>query len=661
MIALPKMHSSNTSSPQFSHPKYRPDIDGLRAIAVLAVLGFHAYGVTGGFSGVDIFFVISGFLISTIIFENLQNETFQFNEFYQRRIRRIFPSLLLVLITCLVLGWVTLFADEYQELGKHTLGGAGFVSNLVLWGESGYFDVAAEKKPLLHLWSLGIEEQFYILWPFIAYLLWRFRQHFLKTIAILIAISFCINVLLIQFNSVATFYLPLTRFWELLVGAAVADVMLNKRQYLPPIEKHANGLSMLGLLLLIVSIAFLKKDMAFPGWWALMPVFGAALLIMAGPNSWVARKILSNRILVWFGLISFPLYLWHWPLLTFVRILSGHTRWMMNAAIALSILLAWLSYRYLERPIRQGSNTTNKSIGLVALMVVVALCSSSIYLAQGFESRIDDGTQGKLAQQYRSQLMWPESYNHSAECIAKYGSEQYCMIADINRPPTAALIGDSHANHFYPGLSEYFKNHGGNLLLLGAGACAPFIGIDRVTVPPAPNYNCYQKNTSVFQHVLHDQNIKTVVISFRHNLTFASDFIFKDQLGELKTSDKYEASVGAMVRTIKALEAAGKQVVLIYDTPDLSQDIKLCSFKRPYLYQKSECQLDQIAFREDFEPYNNFIDAVRRETNVTVFDTRPYLKGNFPVDSEGNLNYRDSTHLSHHGSLFFADKYNFLK
>ena len=328
------MHIPNSSAPILAHPKYRPDIDGLRAIAVLSVLGFHAYGVTGGFSGVDIFFVISGFLISTIIFENLQNETFQFNEFYQRRIRRIFPSLLLVLIICLILGWIILFADEYQELGKHTLGGAGFVSNLILWGESGYFDVAAEKKPLLHLWSLGIEEQFYILWPFIAYLLWKFRQHFLKAIAILIAMSFCINVLLIQFNSVATFYLPLTRFWELLVGSAVADVMLNRRQYVPFIEKHANGLSMLGLVLLIVSIAFLKKSMAFPGWWALMPVLGSALLIMAGPNSWVARKILSNHILVWFGLISFPLYLWHWPLLTFVRILGGHTRWAINIAIA---------------------------------------------------------------------------------------------------------------------------------------------------------------------------------------------------------------------------------------------------------------------------------------------------------------------------------------
>ena len=401
--------------------------------------------------------------------------------------------------------------------------------------------------------------------------------------------------------------------------------------------------------------------MVFPGWWALMPVLGSALLIMVGPNSWVARKILSNRILVWFGLISFPLYLWHWPLLTFVRILGGHTRWAMNIAIALSILLAWLSYRFLGRPIRQSSNATNKSIGLVLLVLIIALCSSGIYLAQGFEFRINDGAQGKLAQQYRSQLMWPESYNHSAECIAKYGSEQYCMIADINRPPTAALIGDSHANHFYPGLREYFKKHGENLLLLGAGACPPFIGVDRATLPPAPNYNCLQKNTLVFQHVLHDQGIKTVVIAFRHNLTFSPDFIFKDQIGGLKTSDNHEASVGAMVRTIKTLEASGKRVVLVYDTPDLSQDIKLCTFKRPYLFQESECQLDQILLREDFESYDNFIDTVRRETNVTVFDTRPYLKGNFPVDFVGNLNYRDSTHLSYHGSLFFAGKYNFLK
>ena len=191
---MPKSEDPNS---HLTHPKYRPDIDGLRAIAVLSVVGFHAFGITGGFAGVDIFFVISGFLISTIIFENLQRNSFNFLEFYQRRIRRIFPSLLLVLISCLVFGWFTLFADEYAQLGKHVASGAGFISNLVLWSESGYFDGAAESKPLLHLWSLGIEEQFYFFWPIFAFLLWRLRAHFVWVTLALIVLSFGANIWLI--------------------------------------------------------------------------------------------------------------------------------------------------------------------------------------------------------------------------------------------------------------------------------------------------------------------------------------------------------------------------------------------------------------------------------------------------------------------------------
>ena len=208
------------------HPKYRPDIDGLRAIAVLAVIGFHVFGVMGGFTGVDIFFVISGFLISTIIFENLEHNSFSFNQFYQRRIRRIFPSLLLVLVACIFFGWVVHFADEYELLGKHISAGTGFISNLVLWSESGYFDVAAEKKPLLHLWSLGIEEQFYIFWPIFAWLMWKFRAHFLWLAIVLACISFGLNIWQVRVDTVAAFYSPLTRFWELLEGACLAYVML---------------------------------------------------------------------------------------------------------------------------------------------------------------------------------------------------------------------------------------------------------------------------------------------------------------------------------------------------------------------------------------------------------------------------------------------------
>ena len=207
---------------------YRPDIDGLRAIAVLAVIGFHAFPawIRGGFVGVDVFFVISGYLISTILLAGMERGSFRFSQFYIRRIRRIFPALIVVLLACMVAGWLVLFSFEYKALGKHVAGSAAFVSNFVLWNEAGYFDKAAETKPLLHIWSLGIEEQFYIVWPLLLYLTWRFRTATLALLLLLLLGSFVLNVHAVGIDPAADFFSPLTRFWELMAGAVLAYLSL---------------------------------------------------------------------------------------------------------------------------------------------------------------------------------------------------------------------------------------------------------------------------------------------------------------------------------------------------------------------------------------------------------------------------------------------------
>jgi peptidoglycan/LPS O-acetylase OafA/YrhL len=227
--------------PHLAHPKYRPDIDGLRAIAILPVVIFHAFPsiMPGGFIGVDIFFVISGFLISSIIFSSLERDRFSLVEFYTRRVRRIFPALILVLISCLAFGWFVLFADEYQQLGKHTAAGAGFIQNFILWRESGYFDNSAETKPLLHLWSLAIEEQFYIFWPLLLAFVWKRHWSFLRITAVIAAFSFAANIyLILRGHPTAAFYLPFSRFWELMVGGVLAYVVLHRPQL---IEKHKDA------------------------------------------------------------------------------------------------------------------------------------------------------------------------------------------------------------------------------------------------------------------------------------------------------------------------------------------------------------------------------------------------------------------------------------
>ncbi|MDP3331881.1 MAG: acyltransferase, partial [Methylococcaceae bacterium] len=336
------------------------------------------------FIGVDIFFIISGFLISTIIFSNLESDNFSFVEFYSRRIKRIFPALLLVLIACFAAGWFVLLADEYKQLGKHIAGGAGFVSNFLFWQESGYFDNAADTKPLLHLWSLGIEEQFYIVWPLLLWFAWQQRLNLLTITLTVLIISFALNISKVHSEAVAAFYSPQTRFWELLTGSVLAYVSLYKQNLLPTLRQRLDSWlsiiicaeepsikgntlrsvqSLLGMMLITVGMMVITKEKAFPGWWAVLPAMGAVLIISAGLGAWFNRAILANKVLVWFGLISFPLYLWHWPLLSFARIMEGDkpSQGVRLAAIVISVVLAWLTYKLIEKPIRFGNHSKAKT------------------------------------------------------------------------------------------------------------------------------------------------------------------------------------------------------------------------------------------------------------------------------------------------------------
>jgi peptidoglycan/LPS O-acetylase OafA/YrhL len=638
--------------------KYRPDIDGLRGIAVLSVVGFHAFGVTGGYIGVDIFFVISGFLITTILLTNLEKNNFSLLDFYYRRVKRIFPALILVLLFCIIFGWFTLYPDEYKHLAQHTLGSIGFVSNFILWNESGYFDIEAEKKLLLHLWSLSIEEQFYLLWPFLIWLLWQFRRYLLIIILFTLLCSFLLNIWFVNKDIVTVFYSPVTRMWELIIGGVLAYLTLFNKKITNLFVLNSNIISITGILILAACISFYHKNLIFPGWWALLPILGTSLLIISGPTTVIGEKLLSNTVLVWFGLISYPLYLWHWPLLTFAKILTEDLKSIKILIVVVAILLSYLTYKFVEKPIRAKTNSRKIIIFLIINFIIIGLISLYITMNNGVESRIDDmNSQGQTAK-YQAQIKWPESYNRDDACSKVFGGDQYCLIHNINLPPTDALIGDSHANHFYFGLSHYLAQRGRNLLFLGAGGCAPFFDIDRVSKPSEANFDCYQRTNKLYIDILNNKNIKTVFISFYHNLTFDNSFIFKDRRNEINVNDPYLATTAAFKRTIQMFEKNGKQVVLIYDLPNLSTDIKKCAFQRPY-QMLSKCDLESISMINDFALYDKMILEVQKDTSLSIFDTRPFIAGNFPIDKSKNLNYRDATHLSKSGSLFFSDKFNF--
>jgi peptidoglycan/LPS O-acetylase OafA/YrhL len=407
-------------------PPYRPDVDGLRGLAVIAVVLFHAFPAIapGGFVGVDVFFVISGFLITRIIVDGIHDGTFTFSGFYARRIRRIFPALALVLTTVLAAGWFLLHADALQRLGTHVAAGALFLSNFALWRESGYFDGDGETKPLLHLWSLGIEEQFYLAWPLTLYAAWRWRLSLGWVTAALAAASFLLNIYQTRIDLAGPFYSPFTRLWELLLGASLFFAMPA-----PPAGAPAAGpggtawpwpnvRAIGGLALIAVAVLALDRTSVFPRWLALLPTVGAALVLSARP-AWLNRTLLSWPPLVGAGLISYPLYLWHWPLLSFARIAMSDTPplGVRVLLVGVSVMLAWGTFAWLETPVRFGRARKHAVPALVASMALILLAGVLADRAGGWPERsINRGTRAAFLQYYERMRQRGIAGAYRAEC-----------------------------------------------------------------------------------------------------------------------------------------------------------------------------------------------------------------------------------------------------
>lgn len=615
-----------------THPKYRADIDGLRAIAVLSVVLFHAIRVKGGFIGVDIFFVISGYLISTIIFGNLNRNNFSFVEFYSRRIKRIFPALLFVLLASYTFGWFVLLGDEYKQLGKHIAGGAGFVSNFILWNESGYFDNAAMTKPLLHLWSLGIEEQFYIIWPLLLWVTWKQCINFLVITISLAVISFLLNISNVKADAVATFYSPQTRFWELMIGSILAYLTIGNRSILINIkQQYFNVLSFFGVALITVGLIFITEENAFPGWWALLPTLGAVLIISAGAKAWFNRVILSNRVLVWFGLISYPLYLWHWVLLSFARILEYQrpSFEIRITAILISILLAWVTYKFIEKPIRFGTQGNFKTAALLALMIVTGLLGYHCYKADGLTFRsaterviLNEGEIGNdLFDKYqREKFSLCTSLDLRKEAT-------WCFQSKKNEQVNIAIIGDSHAAHLFLGLAEELDEI--NVATYSMEGSLPILNNKR-----------FKK---IFEHVINNQSITTIIISAYWN----------KRIKEVPQGSSLEIELR---QTIDRLTKANKYVYITDDVPKFSFSPKKCKYADT-IFHEDTCEENSRYFYKKYQDYIIILEsAVKTRAKVRLIKTSQYFcdEKNCNMAKDGFLLYRDRTHLSINGSRYVA-------
>lgn len=676
------MHSyqsitQNTAHQQ--HLEYRPDIDGLRAIAVLSVIVFHAFPniLKGGFVGVDIFFVISGFLITSILIKDLLQGVFSIRTFYIRRIRRIFPALILVLAFCYIFGWFALYQNEFIELAKHIAAGAAFISNFALWQESGYFDKVAETKPLLHLWSLGVEEQYYIVWPVLLCVFWRAHFRFLALIGCIAGISLIAGVYLSHIDMVQAFYAPWTRFWELLAGGILAYLNVKKLSLLESraaildkpfdTEKYwlirklgslgiNNIKSLIGGLLIAFSVFALSRGMKFPGWWALFPVAGACLIIAAGPRAWLNKFVLSHPMLVWVGLISYPLYLWHWPLLSFAQVMESKlpSLTVRFVAVIAAFTLAWGTYYFVERPIRGGKNTQIKVFSLIFFMLAIALLSIDTYLKAPAPAPVVNTTTATTSLIYTS-------------CAFEGKAKSYCLTLAPDRPVDSVLIGDSHAGHLMPGFMDIYSAENRNLAIQWGGDCLPFF-----QDPEKKTFSsvCDQH---LINHALllakESFSVRTVILSSyaiakiqqrAESMNRAEGYVNNPSPQAVKTNaSKFRQ---AMFDTFQNLGAAGKEVIYLVDVPELYFDPQEC-FSRPLELPGHKARFPCAISRHDFESRNSEYHQLITEArlafpNIKFIDTYKHLcdeKLCYAI-MNNELLYKDRDHLSAAGSRYLAQK-----
>ena len=658
---------------------YRLDIDGLRAVAVLAVIAFHYFPslMPGGFIGVDIFFVVSGFLITTLVINEQDENTFNYREFFVRRGRRLFPSLILVLSSCQVFGWFGLLSDEYQALGKHIAASAIFIPNFIFWSESGYFDDAATAKPLLHLWSLGVEAQFYLLWPAMIWLSLRYKLNLQKATGAMLLASLLLNLLMAETTQIATFFSPLSRLWELLSGCMLAFLIKSKANEFEALKVKLsspmavdNGLALLGLMLLAYGMFFFNQDMHSPGTWVLIPVIGTVLIILSGEKSWLNQTLLSNRFLVGIGLISFPLYLWHWPLLSFAFIIEGikPNEYTSVVLVMVAFVLAGLTYYFIERPIRFGRTAKSTTRWLIATMMITGSLGLTTYVLDGFPGRVSD--KEVKAQLADLNFDLPESVGWYCDDL-EYDSPR-CHSTGVN--PSVVVIGDSHALMIYAALRERFNAKGQDIGLYGGSdGCPPLLNVIIQDQGGDPR-NCLKKGTEAIERIIADPALHEVILTSRGPMyTTAKGFgdVESDQFGTWvlhsrgeKPGEKNNETVFAigLSQTLDALLAAGKKVTYLHDVPELGFDIRSCSTFRPLSMRSKgpdSCAVSRNDFESRTKDFKRLVDNIlAQRPEVKVVDLSEALcdKDWCYGSKNSALFYIDDDHLSQTGSAYVVRK-----
>ena len=639
------------------HIPYRKDIDALRGIAVLFVVIYHAFPniLPGGFIGVDIFFVISGFLITSIILDSISRGEFSIRDFYSRRIRRLFPALLLVLSFVVIIGWFILFPEEYQQLGKHISKSVIFWLNFELIDEVGYFDVESHYKPLLHLWSLSVEEQYYLLWPLI--LVFIPNRHSIYLISIFLVLSLTASIYFSKDYPNESFFHTLTRFWQLASGSLLAILMLNKK--LSCSGSKAYIYMVTGITTIFLGGVLINNNSIYPGFLAIVPVLGALLIITAN----VQLKHYFG--LVKLGLISYPLYLWHWVFISFAYIYLGRKPddSMLFSIVLLSIVFSYLTYKYVE-VLRYKKRST---LYLLAGFVIIGLVGHYIKKEKGLADRSSmQNYSRELVQFEREPARDKECIEHANSILDNKRIFDYCRADNLNKPKLLGIIGDSHAHVLFPGISTLAEKHGYGTLLLANSSCPPLQGFmwgrneKEIT-------DCKVKIKQIFQILEQDSRIQKVIVTTRGPAyihgevegTFTEDSVERSLATKIESKASYKTYFNGFSASMQKLESLKhvKKVLYMLENPELDFLAKEV-IPRPYDYFDISVNRDYM----DRDLYLKRMSIYRENLNRISY---PKLIMLDPIDAlcdeekchsqiDGKSLYADDDHFSVYGSEYIA-------
>lgn len=639
---------------------YRPEIDGLRALAVLPVVLFHGgfQSFAGGFVGVDVFFVISGYLITTILLREMRSGSFSFRRFYERRARRILPALSVMMLLIIPMAWFTLtplqFYNFAQAIGATTL----FSANILYWRESGYFEEEAEANPLLHTWSLAIEEQFYLLFPVVLLVVVTLakragrsdRSAVLAALGAIAAASYIWMEWWLQRDPVGNFFLAPGRIWELIVGSFCAVVMLDFTL------RRSSALSAVGLAAILWAVFTFDEGTAFPSAAALLPVLGTALIILFADGTTVTGKLLSLKPLVWIGLISYSTYLWHQPLFVFARLGRQHatTPIQIMGLALLSLLLGYLSYRFVEQPFRKPKGSVLGSQGRIFMLAGASIIG---FVALSALGQITDG----LPQRFNlsaDQQSYIETSNSISpvrgSCQSRVGGanarsyDDACVLGNEQVAPRTAILGDSHTVSLSWELGVELEARGESVRMLAHAGCGPF---DDVSRAGSLRESCISWSAAMYDSIRADQSVDTVVLAYKMMFHLAgTNRANYPQLPPKRDAEVVESMKANIVRMVNGIAASGKDVIVVMQTPETPRRIRPTVYKfmsddhsriegvpRAWWQQRSALAVETA---QAFDPAVRILDPA----DLFCDGTTCY------AGREGVAWYRDDNHLSLFGA-----------